>query len=101
MNREQSARQSQSRRPAGTRTRTRPSPPNIGARRFCILREGLPREFAPTVAGERLRLIRMNEDKWVNGTLLRYGFFENTGPFTRACLQTLIMSRYTLQVERR
>jgi hypothetical protein len=83
MNREQSARQSQSRRPAGTRTRTRPSPPNIAARRFCTLREGLPREFAPTVAGERLRLIRMNEDKWVNGTLLRYGFFENTGQFTK------------------
>jgi hypothetical protein len=25
----------------------------------------------------------MNQEKWVNGTLLRYGFFENTGRFTK------------------
>ena len=56
MNRERSARPSRSRRPTGTRTRTRPSPTNIAARRFGTLREGPPREFAPTVAGERLRL---------------------------------------------
>jgi hypothetical protein len=52
----QSARQSQSRRPAGRGPRLllhqpEPSPGVLH------LREGLPREFAPTVAGERLRLI--------------------------------------------
>ena len=83
MNREQPARQSQSRRPSGTRTRTPTSTTNIATRRICTLREGPPHEFAPTVAGERLRLIRMNQDKWVNGTLLRYGFFENTGQFAK------------------
>lgn len=83
MSPERSARQSQPRRPAETRTKTSPAQKNIAARRFCTLREGPPREFARTVAGERLRLIRMNGDKWVNGTLLRYAFFENTGQFKK------------------
>lgn len=55
---------------------------NVG-KRFCTLREGVPRSFSPSVAGERLRLIRMNADKWVNGTLLHYAFFENTGQFKK------------------
>jgi hypothetical protein len=41
----------------------------------CSIREGPPRQFAPDVAGERMRLIVMNHDKWVNGTVLRYAFF--------------------------
>lgn len=56
---------------------------NNAGKRFCTLREGVPRSFSPSVAGERLRLIRMNADKWVNGTLLRYAFFENTGQFKK------------------
>ena len=51
-------------------------------KRYCNLREGPTRQFAVNVAGERLRLIRMNEDKWVNGTLLHFAFFENSGQFT-------------------
>ena len=51
-------------------------------KRYCNLREGPTRQFAANVAGERLRLIRMNEDKWVNGTLLHFAFFENSGQFT-------------------
>ena len=39
--------------------------------------------MSPSVAGERLRLIRMNRDKWVNGTLLHYSFFETGGSFSR------------------
>lgn len=46
-------------------------------RRLCRIRQGPPRQFAPSVAGERLRLIRVNDDKWVNGTHLTYGFFES------------------------
>jgi len=33
-----------------------------GAKRFCTLREGPPPQFAPSVAGERVRLIVMNSE---------------------------------------
>jgi hypothetical protein len=58
-------------------------PPVPGGRRYCSMREGPRRQFAPSVGGERARLIRMNVDKWVNGTVLTYGFFENSGVFRR------------------
>src|SRR5688572_20842219 len=50
-------------------------------RRKCMLREK-PRDLAPGISGERARLILQNVDKWVNGTLLRYAFFESRQPFT-------------------
>ena len=43
--------------------------------RRCTLRPEQPRSFSPTVGPERLRLIRMNNTKWVNGTKLHYFFF--------------------------
>jgi len=53
-----------------------------GARlRFCTLREGPPRAFSPSVGGERARLIILNGNKWVNGTTIKYAFFENAGTF--------------------
>ncbi len=51
------------------------------APRRCAIREGPQREFSPSVAGERARLIVMNGPKWVNGTVLRYSFFPNQAPF--------------------
>lgn len=56
---------------------------NGGGKRFCSIREGVPKTFASNVAGERLRLLVGNGDKWVNGTLLRYAFFENSGQFKK------------------
>ena len=35
------------------------------------------------MSGERTRLIIMHADKWVNGTVLKYAFFEPKEPFTR------------------
>jgi len=55
----------------------RPKEDKTRARRFCTIRDTTPRAFGPAVAGERARLIRMNEEKWVNGTLLRYAFFDD------------------------
>ena len=55
---------------------------DVRERKLCTIREGPTREFAPSVAGERARLIRMNEEKWVNGTLLHYAFFEDGGAWS-------------------
>lgn len=57
-------------------------PPQTRERRRCMMREGPARQFAPNVAGERLRLIIMNQDKWVNGTVLRFAFFPASGQFS-------------------
>jgi hypothetical protein len=50
---------------------------------MCAVREGPPRQFPATLSGERTRLIIMHADKWVNGTVLKYAFFEPKEPFTR------------------
>jgi len=42
----------------------------------CSLRPEPPRAFAPNVGRDRLRLILVNDKKWVNGTKLHYYFFE-------------------------
>ena len=47
-----------------------------GLRRMCSIREGPPRQFPASLSGERARLIIMHADKWVNGTVLKYAFFE-------------------------
>lgn len=52
-------------------------------RRLCTIRAGAPRQFSPGVAGERIRLILVNADKWVNGTVLKYSFFEGQERFAK------------------
>ncbi len=49
--------------------------------RFCSLPQVPPRVIAPDVSRDRARLIQLLDKKWVNGTKLRYYFFEN-GPFS-------------------
>ncbi|MEG4083614.1 matrixin family metalloprotease [Microcoleus sp. POL10_C6] len=49
------------------------------AQHFCALPKVPPRTFDPSVSPERARLIRLIGKKWVNGTKLRYYFFES-GP---------------------
>jgi hypothetical protein len=49
------------------------------AQNFCALPKVPPRTFDPSVSPERARLIRSIAKKWVNGTKLRYYFFES-GP---------------------
>ena len=52
-------------------------------RSLCAIRLGAPRPLAPSIGGERTRLIVMNREKWVNGTVLHYAFFENAGIFKK------------------
>ena len=75
-----SAARQPSRTPAPTATR--PVGPG-GLRRMCSIREGPPRSFPASLSGERARLIIMHADKWVNGTVLKYSFFESNGNFKR------------------
>ncbi|MDT7838221.1 M12 family metallopeptidase [Aquabacterium sp. OR-4] len=46
-------------------------------RHYCSMREAAPRTFKPGVAANRMRAIIVNDRKWVNGSTLRYAFFEN------------------------
>ncbi len=50
---------------------------------MCSIREGPPRSFPASLSGERARLIIMHADKWVNGTVVKYAFFEANGNFKR------------------
>ncbi|MBE8989338.1 hypothetical protein IQ275_19595 [Nostoc sp. LEGE 12450] len=47
--------------------------------KYCTLPNVQPRTFDPSVSPDRVRLIRFIAKKWVNGTKLRYYFFES-GP---------------------
>ncbi|MFI5008117.1 MAG: M12 family metallopeptidase, partial [Solirubrobacterales bacterium] len=60
-----------------------PGAARAGLRRMCAIREGPPRQFPSTLSGERARLIIMHADKWVNGTVVKYAFFEPKESFTR------------------
>lgn len=51
-----------------------------GRLRFCTMPQVPLRELPPNVSQDRARLIRTIEKKWVNGTKLRYYFFDS-GPF--------------------
>ena len=42
----------------------------------CALPQVKDRELAPNINPFRARLIRLNEKKWANGTVLRYYFFD-------------------------
>lgn len=48
-----------------------------GLQRHCKLPAVKPRTFDPSVSPDRVRLIQMIGRKWVNGTKLRYYFFES------------------------
>lgn len=50
-----------------------------GAQNFCALPQVPPPTFDPSVSADRVRLIQLIGKKWVNGTKLRYYFFES-GP---------------------
>ena len=45
-------------------------------RLLCAVRPSLPRVFGPDVHEGRVRAINSMADKWVNGTLLHYYFFD-------------------------
>jgi Astacin (Peptidase family M12A) len=47
------------------------------AQRYCALPNVPPRMFDSNVSADRVRLIRYISKKWVNGTKLRYYFFES------------------------
>lgn len=47
------------------------------AQKFCTLPQVPPRTFDPSVSLDRVRLIQLIGKKWVNGTKLRYYFFES------------------------
>lgn len=48
---------------------------NVG-QYYCALQEQPARVFAPGVTGERQQAIIVMDDKWTNGTVLRYYFFD-------------------------
>lgn len=45
-------------------------------RQYCALPEAPPRVFDPSVSPDRMQAIIVSEKKWVNGTRLRYHFFD-------------------------
>ena len=45
---------------------------------YCAVPQLPPREMGPGVSSERARLIRYGANKWVNGTILHYYFFERS-----------------------
>lgn len=65
-----------------TTTRTGRGKTNSAATResvhYCAERKVEPRALPPDLHPGRLRLIRENEKKWANGTVLHYYFFDDT-----------------------
>lgn len=49
---------------------------------YCTLREPPARAFSPGVGLDRIRAIVELDSKWVNGTVLKYAFFEASGAFS-------------------
>ena len=58
------------------RRRNKPGGEGVGDRQSCTLPKLAARPLPEDVSGLRLRLIRMTEKKWVNGTVLHYYFFD-------------------------
>jgi Astacin (Peptidase family M12A) len=54
---------------------SKPSPKQQRKFTYCSLPPVREREFRPEVNPNRVRLIRVNDKKWVNGTVLHYYFF--------------------------
>lgn len=55
--------------------------------RYCAAKFPPPRKFAAGMEPGRLRLIRQTADKWINGTVLRYWFFDKPAKWTAANAQ--------------
>jgi len=51
-------------------------------RRYCAVRYPKRRRFAAHVSDQRARLLRQSADKWLNGTTLRYWFFDTPKRWT-------------------
>lgn len=51
--------------------------PAKASRRFCCITAEPPREFDPNVHSNRAALILRSSNKWANGTLLHYYFFDS------------------------
>jgi hypothetical protein len=64
--------------PARRRTSTLARASARRVQRYCGLRPERERVLPPDVHADRLRLIRVSEKKWVNGTLLHYYFFDRS-----------------------
>ena len=56
-------------------------------RRYCAVRYPKRRGFAAGVSAERARLLRQSANKWLNGTTLRYWFFDKPKRWTAADAQ--------------
>jgi hypothetical protein len=57
----------------------RTSAPVITSARFCAARFPTPPKLAKDVSPVRARLIRQTANRWLNGTTLRYWFFDTPG----------------------
>lgn len=55
--------------------------------RYCAAKFPPARKFAPGVDASRARLIRQTADKWMNGTTLRYWFFDKPKKWTAKNVQ--------------
>jgi hypothetical protein len=62
----------------------RTSTPIITSRRFCATRFPKPPKIAKGVSPQRARLIRETATRWLNGTPLRYWFFDKPAKWTAA-----------------
>lgn len=60
---------------------------NDVSRRYCTARYPKQRVFAAGVSAERARLLRQSANKWLNGTTLRYWFFDKPRQWTAANAQ--------------
>lgn len=55
---------------------TNPPTNSIHARRFCSIKKSKPKILSKQITGERAKLIVQNSNKWANGTILHYYFFD-------------------------
>ena len=58
------------------------STPVITSARFCAARFPKPPKIAKDVSPDRARLIRQTANRWLNGTTLRYWFFDKPAKWT-------------------
>lgn len=65
---------------------------DVKTQKYCSLPKVQPRIFDPSVSRDRVRLIQLISKKWVNGTTLRYYFFENA-PYSAGNEQKDIVRR--------
>src|SRR5687767_6632288 len=61
---------------APAQAKRQPKEPSNGRFSYCRMPEAPARSFSSDVNPNRVRLIRISEKKWVNGTVLHYYFFD-------------------------